>query len=77
MYLLDLGGIGHPSILMWIEIQRPNDYYPNTFADLKFSNFTILALTKKNVLNTFWKGKNYTRPIWIRAPDLKIRSYLF
>lgn len=46
MHLLDLGGIGHPSILMLIEVQRPNDYYPNTFADLKFSNFTILDQEK-------------------------------
>lgn len=46
MYLLDLGGIGHPSILMWIEVHRPNDYYPNTFADLKFSNFTIFDQEK-------------------------------
>lgn len=47
MYLLDLGGIGgHPSILMWKEVHRPNDYYPNTFADLKFSNFTIFDQEK-------------------------------
>lgn len=72
MYLLDLGGIGHPSILMWIEVHRPNDYYPNTFADLKFSNFTIFDQEK--CFKYFLESKNYKRPIGIRTPDLKIRS---
>lgn len=60
MYLLDLGGIGHPSILMLIEVQRPNDYYPNTFADLKFSNFTIFD--QNDVFKIFGKVKIIKAP---------------